>query len=190
MFATPPENRCVLGPRLCYDDGTDTRPVGGRPRLPSTLKTDLARLPCSERLAPGSVFGGLLLVLSLAKTAWAEPPTPAGEVDFFERKIRPVLAEHCFQCHSQKQVKGGLRLDSRDGWVTGGDSGPAVIPGKPEDSPMLAGVALRPELRANAAQGAAAGERGRKTSSAGWPMARWIHARAKLAPRPSRPPSH
>ncbi|HEY5315613.1 MAG TPA: DUF1549 domain-containing protein, partial [Pirellulales bacterium] len=93
----------------------------------------------------GHLLGGLLVALSSA-AAWAEPPAPAAEVEFFERKIRPVLAEHCLQCHSEKQVKGGLRLDSREGWVTGGDSGPAVIPGKPADSPMLQALHYDPNF--------------------------------------------
>jgi hypothetical protein len=55
----------------------------------------------------------------------------ASEVAFFEQKIRPVLVEHCYKCHSSqaKKLRGGLRLDSRDGLRKGGDSGPAVVPG-------------------------------------------------------------
>ena len=61
---------------------------------------------------------------------------------FFEEKIGPVLAEHCYECHSAQakraiRLKGGLLLDSRDGVRRGGDSGPAVIPGNPEDSLIL-----------------------------------------------------
>jgi hypothetical protein len=53
------------------------------------------------------------------------------EVAFFEQKIRPVLAEHCYKCHSSraKKVRGRLRLDSREGVRKGGDRGPAVVPG-------------------------------------------------------------
>ena len=55
---------------------------------------------------------------------------------FFEAKIRPVLVEHCYECHSAKTKvpKGGLRVDSRAALLRGGDSGPALVPGKPEDS--------------------------------------------------------
>lgn len=65
---------------------------------------------------------------------------PAGQLDFFEQKIRPVLVEHCYKCHSAaaKKVRGGLLLDSRDGIRRGGDSGkPAVVPGDPEGSLLL-----------------------------------------------------
>jgi hypothetical protein len=62
---------------------------------------------------------------------------------FFEQKIRPVLIEHCYRCHSTKaeKLKGNLHLDSKAGWQTGGDSGePAIIPGNPEESPLLTSV--------------------------------------------------
>ncbi len=60
-------------------------------------------------------------------------------VDFFESKVRPVLVEHCFECHSAgaKAVKGGLRLDSLDAMKKGGDNGPAVVPGD-VDASLLA----------------------------------------------------
>ncbi len=59
--------------------------------------------------------------------------------DFFESKIRPVLVEHCYACHSAESpsIKGGLRLDSRDGMLAGGDYGPAVVPGDPEASLII-----------------------------------------------------
>ena len=63
---------------------------------------------------------------------------PAG-IDFFEKRIRPVLVQHCYDCHSAdaKALKAGLLLDSRDGWKRGGDSGPAIVPGKPGDSLLI-----------------------------------------------------
>ena len=62
--------------------------------------------------------------------------------EFFESRIRPLLVEHCYECHSgsAKKVKGGLRLDSRQGWVKGGESGPAIVPGHPDDSLLIRGV--------------------------------------------------
>ncbi len=64
-------------------------------------------------------------------------------VDFFEKKIRPALVDHCYKCHSAdaKKLKGGLRLDLKAGWQLGGDSGkPAVVPGKPEESPLIRAI--------------------------------------------------
>ena len=62
--------------------------------------------------------------------------------DFFESKVRPVLAEHCYKCHSTqgKSPKGGLRLDSPAGMHAGGDTGPAVVPGDLEASLLLKAV--------------------------------------------------
>lgn len=72
-----------------------------------------------------------------------EPSAPDAEgVEFFERKIRPILVEHCYACHSAeaKEVKGGLRLDTRAGLLQGGDSGPAIVPGKPGTSLLLSAL--------------------------------------------------
>jgi cytochrome c553 len=78
----------------------------------------------------------LLLWLASAPFAGADAGT-----DFFEKKVRPVLVERCYECHSAEQkIKGGLRLDSRDGWLKGGDSGPAAQPGTPEKSLLVEAV--------------------------------------------------
>jgi hypothetical protein len=63
--------------------------------------------------------------------AGADPPDPKG-IEFFEKRIRPVLVTHCYECHSQgaKAVKGNLLLDTREGIRQGGDTGAAVVPGK------------------------------------------------------------
>ena len=63
----------------------------------------------------------------------------AQKVEFFEKKIRPVLAEHCYSCHSAKaeKLKGGLYVDNRDGLLKGGSSGPAIVPGRPEKSILI-----------------------------------------------------
>lgn len=77
-------------------------------------------------------------------TATGNDPT-SDEVEFFESRIRPVLHEHCFSCHSAqaKLVRGGLLLDSAVGLSNGGDTGPAVVPGKPNESLLIS--ALRHE---------------------------------------------
>ena len=63
-------------------------------------------------------------------------------LEFFESKIRPALVKHCYPCHSVEsgKSKGGLLLDSRTGWQVGGDSGPAIIPLKPEESLVLLAI--------------------------------------------------
>ena len=69
----------------------------------------------------------------------------ATDGEFFETRIRPVLVEHCYKCHSaeaaaKKKLKGGLRLDTRAGIRRGGDSGAAVVPGRPEASLILSAL--------------------------------------------------
>ncbi|MEY2599331.1 MAG: hypothetical protein RLZZ142_1590 [Verrucomicrobiota bacterium] len=60
---------------------------------------------------------------------------------FFESKVRPLLAEHCYECHSeQKKIKGGLALDTKQGWEKGGETGPALVPGEPGRSLLLKAV--------------------------------------------------
>jgi uncharacterized protein DUF1553/uncharacterized protein DUF1549/cytochrome c len=62
-------------------------------------------------------------------------------VDFFEKRVRPVLVQRCYECHSTgNKVKGGLRLDTRDSLLKGGDSGPVIVPGKPDKSLLIKAV--------------------------------------------------
>ncbi len=96
-----------------------------------------------------SVFGPWSLVLfwSLALGAWsftashAAEPSPA-QLQFFENRIRPVLVENCYKCHSQQaeKVRGSLLLDSREGLLKGGENGPAIVPGDPEKSLLIKAV--------------------------------------------------
>src|SRR5438046_2956942 len=60
--------------------------------------------------------------------------------DHFEKQIRPLLLERCIGCHGPDKQKGRLRLDSNAGWQTGGDSGTAIRPGKPDDSLLMKAV--------------------------------------------------
>ncbi|MBM3835498.1 MAG: DUF1553 domain-containing protein [Verrucomicrobia bacterium] len=71
----------------------------------------------------------------------AEVPASAG-LEFFEKKIRPVLAEHCYECHSHqsKKLKAGLYLDSRAGVLQGGDTGVAVVLGEPDKSRLIEAI--------------------------------------------------
>ena len=69
----------------------------------------------------------------------AAPQISPDQLDFFEKKIRPLLVGKCVECHSAEnnKVKGGLALDSVAGLLKGGDSGPAVVPGKPAESLLI-----------------------------------------------------
>ena len=66
----------------------------------------------------------------------------AAQTEFFETKVRPVLVENCYKCHSAgaEKIKGGLLLDTRDGVLKGGDTGPVVVPGKPDDSLLVKAI--------------------------------------------------
>src|SRR2546421_2625004 len=66
----------------------------------------------------------------------------AQDFEFFETKIRPIFVEHCYKCHSvqAEKLKGGLLLDTREGLLKGGDSGPAIAPGNPEKSLLIKAV--------------------------------------------------
>jgi hypothetical protein len=65
----------------------------------------------------------------------------ANSDDLFSAKIEPLLKKRCFDCHSHEfEIEGGLVLDSRSGWESGGDSGPAIVPGKPEQSLLIKAV--------------------------------------------------
>lgn len=70
--------------------------------------------------------------------------------DHFVMHVEPVLKQHCFSCHSHAAgvMKGGLTLDSRSGWSQGGDSGPAVVPGKPAESLLLKAIKRLPGVKA------------------------------------------
>jgi hypothetical protein len=70
----------------------------------------------------------------------ADPKVQAAREQFFEQSVRPLLAENCYSCHADKKQKGGLRLDSLESILKGGDSGPAVVPGKPEESLLVVAV--------------------------------------------------
>ena len=61
-------------------------------------------------------------------------------IEFFEKKIRPLLADNCFKCHGNGKKKGNLQLDSRAGLLRGGDSGPAIIAGQPEQSLLIKAI--------------------------------------------------
>ena len=64
------------------------------------------------------------------------------DTDFFQKKVEPLLKAKCLECHSHAAdtMEGGLTLDSRSGWHAGGDSGPAIVPGKADDSPLIKAV--------------------------------------------------
>jgi len=89
------------------------------------------------------ILAGVMGLLGMVPPVGAEqikPAVPPSQVEFFEVKIRPLLATHCFRCHGAEKQKGGLRVDSATALRQGGDSGPAILPGKPKESLLLRAV--------------------------------------------------
>lgn len=85
------------------------------------------------------------VVCSVIVSAFSTPCVSAADspdVEFFASRIAPLLKEKCLSCHSHssRQMEGGLTLDSKSGWATGGDSGPAIVPGKPDESLLIKAV--------------------------------------------------
>jgi hypothetical protein len=92
-----------------------------------------------------SMRSGILwtMILLAAGSAWAaDPSMERKRLDFFETKIRPVLVEHCYECHAadSRKLRGGLLVDSRQGLLEGGESGPAVVPGDLEESLLISAL--------------------------------------------------
>jgi hypothetical protein len=91
----------------------------------------------------------LCLLGSVPIRAAELPAAPATDEQFFTDTVLPVLEARCFACHSHDhEIKGGLALDSRSGWVRGGDQGPAIVPGAPEESLLIEAIShTNPELQ-------------------------------------------
>ena len=94
---------------------------------------------------PAMVAGCAAVMLAAAVSA-ADPATPvaadpAAGIAFFESKIRPLLVDNCYGCHAaDTEQKGSLLLDTKAGLLKGGDTGPAIVPGKPDQSLLVQAV--------------------------------------------------
>src|SRR6266852_2661431 len=99
---------------------------------PLLTRCDLG--PVALRYSPCAI--GLVMVLTFP--TFAATLTPA-QNQFFETRVRPLLAEKCYKCHSLQadKIKAGLLLDSRDGVLKGGETGPALVPGDPDKSLLI-----------------------------------------------------
>ena len=87
----------------------------------------------------------LIVAFQLSASAPASEPSTQQGLEWFETRIRPVLIEHCYDCHNSSDVaEGGLALDHREALLRGGDGGPVLHPGLPQESRLLA--VLRHEI--------------------------------------------
>jgi mono/diheme cytochrome c family protein len=117
----------------------------------------IALVNSPHRFATGAALAVVFTLFLPAPTAHAADlpvnhpkvasPISAGDLAFFEAKVRPVLVEHCYKCHSKEadKVRGGLLLDTREALLYGGNSGPAVVPGKPDDSLLIQAIRYHDE---------------------------------------------
>src|SRR5215510_8024750 len=92
-----------------------------------------------------AAFGGIVVTFGALphRLDWAVKATQsadASKIEFFEAKVRPLLATRCYDCHTDS-AKGGLRMDSLEAMLKGGHRGPAIVIGKPEESLLIKAVA-------------------------------------------------
>jgi len=105
--------------------------------------------PAESKPAPSMISRSAILFVALVALACASPAY-AAEVspgDFFETKIRPLLAANCFQCHGPKKQESDLRLDRREMAMKGSADGPVIVPGKPEKSPLIKAVNYHGDIK-------------------------------------------
>lgn len=104
--------------------------------------------PAAAALLTTLVFAPLMQAADMP----ANHPTPtpaisAADLQFFEAKVRPVLVQSCYKCHSKEadKVRGGFMVDSREALLHGGNSGAAIVPGKPDDSLLIQAIRYKDE---------------------------------------------
>ena len=101
----------------------------------------MPRPPFSPATRSTFRLAGLALFACLATSVRADDTVPnAAALEFFEKDVRPILVEHCYECHSAGEVNGGLRLDSRAGVMKGGDTGPSLVVGDLDKSLLIEAV--------------------------------------------------
>lgn len=88
---------------------------------------------------PLLLLGAVAYAVPVLSGGQTTKPSPAA-VQFFETKVRPILAENCFRCHGEKKQRGELRLDSLAAALEGGGRGPALVPGHPEKSLLIKAI--------------------------------------------------
>lgn len=142
------------------------------PHLTSSPKPMVRRFP-------------MLLLGLLALTTHAHSGEPHGDADaleYFERKIRPLLSQHCYSCHSAeaKTVHGGLRLDSAAAIEDGGDSGPVLVPGNEAASLLIEVIQYDGEIQMP--------PKGRLADSEIAELTRWVQRGAPFPPSLEQPP--
>ena len=104
----------------------------------------MSKSPLKQRVFLALTIGVLLL---LGRATIAADTGQLGDSEFYERRIRPIFVKHCYECHSESagEQQGGLLLDRRSGWMKGGDTENAVVPGEPAASLLIKAVRYNDE---------------------------------------------
>src|SRR5579872_1156890 len=113
------------------------------------LQTSRAAWGTMDRMKnPGrNLRAGFLAAWLAAAAAALGAQLPAADVEFFEKQVRPILAQSCQKCHGETKQEGGLRLDSRTAALKGGDSGAAIEPGKPNESLLIEAIGYTGDIK-------------------------------------------
>jgi hypothetical protein len=88
-----------------------------------------------------------IFVFACALPCWAGPKPDAAAFEFFEKQVRPVLAEHCYECHGPKKQSADLRLDTQAGLLKGSENGPVVVADEPDKSPLIKAVRRQGDVK-------------------------------------------
>ncbi|MGE0377795.1 MAG: PSD1 and planctomycete cytochrome C domain-containing protein [Planctomycetaceae bacterium] len=99
----------------------------------------------ASRIAPANILIGALLALSSGTVVADDQEFSPQQIEFFEKHVRPLLVERCHKCHAVDEPKGGLRLDTRAALLQGGDTGPAIVPGRPDESELIRAIRYEPD---------------------------------------------
>jgi hypothetical protein len=131
---------CTYSTIMCFRRATT---VEACQHIAGVQDSPLPRLILPKNAVIKLFWPAVLALLSAAANAQVPPVDSANnwsveQIEFFERHVRPVLVEHCYACHnSRNKSEGGLKLDHRDGLLQGGDRGPAIVPGKADESLLI-----------------------------------------------------
>jgi Planctomycete cytochrome C len=119
----------------------DPPPAPSQTRGISPMRIDRAVFDSGPNARASVLIGLMLLRGSAPRAGLADEPDSRAAVDFFEKSVRPVLSASCQKCHGPRKQSSELRLDSREAILTGGSAGPAIVPGKPDESLLVQAVA-------------------------------------------------
>ena len=133
--------------RKCMSEHTSMARDSLLKKMWSSPKKNARHTVSSTLIAVAALFACLQGPVSAAEDAAEDAAAATAATAFFEKEIGPLFEQRCFKCHSHEsgKAKGGLVLDSRKGWEQGGESGAAIVPGKPEESLLIQAVRYHDE---------------------------------------------